>query len=121
MMAHLTEAFDEVEKALVGLIQKAHGGDKELGYLTGRDADEGVTPLGEAPVKDHVHVYQKSSESVTDGDPLMVPYHTDNELFLILTPFPDVGLKVKLGDGTEVQTSDEVEANSLLVLMGRGL
>jgi len=119
MMSHLTETFDEVEQAVSALVQKAHGGDKELGYLAGNGDD--MTLLKDAPVKDHVHVYQKSPESTTPDNEVMVPYHTDNGLFLILTPFPDVGLKVKLSNGIEVQTSEEVEPRSVLVLMGRGL
>jgi len=118
MMASLTDAFDQVEQGVVNLAQKAHGGDKDLGYMTGNG--KGVTLLQDAPVKDHVHVYQKSQD-VNDDAELMVPYHTDNGLFLILTPFPDTGLLIRLGDGTEIQTSDEVEPRSVLVLMGRGM
>lgn len=78
--------------------------------------------MKDAPVKDHVHVYQRDpNSSDEDIKQLMVPYHSDNGLFLILTPFPDVGLKIRLGDGTEVQTSDEIQPRSVLVLMGRGL
>ena len=117
MMAPLTDAFDQVEEGVSRLIQNACGFSKTLSYVTG-DADSSVE-LKDAPVKDHVHVYERAEEVTGD---LMVPYHTDNGIFLILTPFPGkTGLKIKLKDGTEIQTSEEIEPKSVLVLMGRGL
>jgi len=119
MMKPLTDAFDEVEEATVNLIQKAHGGDKKLGYVTGDG--KGVTLLQDAPVKDHVHIYKKTKDATTTSEAMMVPYHTDNGLFLILTPFPDTGLMIRMGDGSEIQTSNQIGPRSVLVLMGRGL
>jgi hypothetical protein len=51
---------------------------------------------------------------------LMVPFHVDNGLYLILTPFPNHGLQIKTSTGSIVNT-DNLDSNSVLVLMGRGL
>ena len=102
MMAKLTETFDQVESGVSAMLQEAYG-PKELAYLVGSER----VKIEDAPVKDHVHVYQKTENSTAGSQP-MVPYHTDNGLFLLLTPFPDPGngLLVKLGaEGTEYQTS----------------
>ena len=50
----------------------------------------------------------------------MVPFHLDNGLFLIITPFPEHGMNVKLSNGMTVSTSN-VALDSALVLIGRGL
>ena len=103
MMAKLTETFDQVESAVSAMLQDAYG-PKELAYLVGSER----VKMEDAPVKDHVHVYQKTENSTGGNGQPMVPYHTDNGLFLLLTPFPDPGngLLVKLGsEGTEYQTS----------------
>ena len=50
---------------------------------------------------------------------MLVPYHIDNGLYLIITPFPDQGLKIKTSSGQEIET--ELPSNSILILMGRAL
>ena len=118
MMKGLVEAFDLVESAVTRLIQQEYNDEENsLAYLVGSEK----VPLSQAPHKDHVHVYRNNASSSSTNKNMMVPYHTDNGLFLILTPFPDAGLMVQLSDGTEVQTSDLLPSNSILVLMGRGL
>ena len=54
------------------------------------------------------------------NDAMMVPYHVDNGLYLIITSFPGHGLKIKSSTGNEINT-DNLHANDILVLMGRGL
>ena len=51
---------------------------------------------------------------------MMVPYHVDNGLYLIITSFPEHGLRLKDSDGNEIAT-DDLNPNDILVLMGRGL
>ena len=58
--------------------------------------------------------------TVRNLDDMMVPYHVDNGLYLIITSFPGHGLKLKNSDGNEMET-DNLAANDILVLMGRGL
>ncbi len=50
----------------------------------------------------------------------LVPFHVDNGMFLLITPFPQVALEVRLEDGNEISTSD-VDSDVILVLIGRGL
>ena len=51
---------------------------------------------------------------------MMVPYHVDNGIYLIITSFPGHGLKIKNSNGNEIST-DKLAPNDILVLMGRGL
>ena len=50
---------------------------------------------------------------------MLVPYHIDNGLYLIITPFPDQGLKIKTSSGQEILTN--LPSDSILILMGRAL
>jgi hypothetical protein len=56
----------------------------------------------------------------TSKDEFLVPFHIDNGLFLLLTPFPSPSLTVRLSDGSSVSTNG-LGTDSVLVLMGRGL
>lgn len=67
--------------------------DREL--LTWRSASQvatgEVTHIREAPFKDHIHVYHQMlshDEAKLSRSPsnLMVPFHIDNGLYLLLTP-----------------------------------
>jgi hypothetical protein len=62
----------------------------------------------------------KVSGQATSKDRLLVPFHIDNGIFLLITPFPDPSLLVKLSNGETVPT-DKLTSDSVLVLMGRGL
>ena len=50
----------------------------------------------------------------------MVPWHTDNGLFLLLTPSKDNDLKVKIGHDNEVGT-DDLDDDAVIVLFGHAL
>jgi hypothetical protein len=60
------------------------------------------------------------SGQATSVDEFLVPFHIDNGLFLLLTPFPDPSLLVKLSNGQTVDTAG-LASDTVLVLMGRGL
>ena len=115
----LTRTFDVIEHLVSKLLNKINN-NEELSYVsqTGNNA----TLLNGAPIKDHIHVYTKgkSSYKENDEDGYLVPYHVDNGIYLLLTPFPNHGLEVKLSNGQKVST-DDVDSESILVLMGRGL
>ncbi len=66
--------------------------------LTFREPGEQYpTSLVKAPRKDHMHLYFKHEDVDEDEDSsFMVPYHVDNGLFLLLTPFPGHPLQVNL-------------------------
>lgn len=75
--------------------------------------------LSDAPYKDHIHVYESSNNSQSNpkGEEYMVPYHVDNGLFLLITPFPGHGLQLQLSDGSVLKT-DELRSQDVLVLFG---
>ncbi|TRY75846.1 hypothetical protein TCAL_04958 [Tigriopus californicus] len=112
----LSNVFDVVEDAVVEMMAISHGRES-LKYRHGATEVE----LLDAPVKNHLHLYSRPSEfePKPETNPL-VPFHVDNGLFLLLTPFPDHPLQVQLSNGQEVSTQD-VDYNSVLVLMGRGI
>lgn len=112
----LSNVFDVVEDMVVKMVEIAHGRGV-LKYSYGGIEEK----LLDAPVKNHLHLYSKLTEfNPTDKASPLVPFHVDNGLFLILTPFPDHPLQVKLSNGQEISTQD-VDHNSVLVLMGRGI
>lgn len=69
--------------------------------------------------KIHAHIYKHQSHK-TNGSKAMVPYHMDNGLYLLITPYPGQGLTFKTSLGIEMNTSN-LGLDSLVVLMGRGL
>ena len=128
-MDTLSHTFDVIDSAIMKVLTKfnEHYFDEPLlrcstlGYLVG--ANE--TAIDDALEKEHIHVYTKrenkgnrNSHHKTDQD--LVPFHVDNGLFLIITPFPGHGMNVKLSNGMTVSTSN-VPLDSALVLIGRGL
>ena len=46
-------------------------------------------------------------------DEYMVPFHMDNGLYLMITPYPGHGLKIKTSSGTIMDT-DSIELDSIL-------
>ena len=58
--------------------------------------------------------------SSSSKEEFLVPFHIDNGLFLLLTPFPSPSLVVRLSNGESVDTNG-LPDDSVLVLMGRGL
>ena len=120
----LSRAFDEIDHRVSKLLKKLHH-DEDLGYME----KDNITFLSHAPVKDHIHIYTKESarhQVIKDHSnqnhetEYLVPYHVDNGIYLLLTPFPNHGLEVKLSNGQKVSTND-IDSESILVLMGRGL
>jgi hypothetical protein len=57
--------------------------------------------LSSSPIKDHIHVYTKTASKGESN--YLVPFHIDNGIFLILTPFLSPSLHVKLSDGQVVK------------------
>ena len=46
-------------------------------------------------------------------DDYMVPFHVDNGLYLMITPYPGHGLEIKTSSGTIVKT-DSIESDSVI-------
>ena len=115
----LSKIFDEIENLVSNLLKKMNQ-NQELSYISNKGSD--TTNLIDAPIKDHLHVYTKGTSATKEDDEneYLVPFHVDNGIYLLLTPFPSHGLSVQLSNGNKISTSD-VDSNSILVLMGRGL
>jgi hypothetical protein len=125
-MSLLSIVFDELENQVSKLLTKLND-NQEQSYKTRKGNN--ITLLSDAPIKDHIHVYTKRRDksprlNMAEGDnqrnEYLVPFHVDNGIYLLLTPFPNHGLEVELSNGKKVSTND-VDSESVLVLMGRGL
>ena len=125
----LSQTFDEIESAIMEVIMifGEHYFDElelqcsQIAY----QVDGTRKSIANAIEKEHIHVYSKKEQSNdlssdTDSIQSMVPFHTDNGLFLIITPFQEHGMNVKLSDGSIVSTNN-LGSDSALVLIGRGL
>jgi hypothetical protein len=113
----LSKTFNKVDRFISKLISKmimktSSMSTSEISYAH----DGNIVSLDEGINKEHIHVYVTSSSTSA----YMVPFHVDNGLYLILTPFPGQGLKLKLSDNKIVST-DGFELDSAIVLFGRGL
>ena len=89
-------AFDFVGEEISRMVETAYGG--ELFFALPRGIKQ---RLETAPHKDHIHFYKSSdgSDSAAERSIPMVPEHTDNGLFLIITPFPGQSLVVRTRKG----------------------
>ena len=139
-MGVLAASFDEVERHVSGVINQVLGGGESMYYPSANS--EEAKELKNAPHKDHVHVYrmENNQEHISHNQrhgedahqhlnhhhhhhhkrEAMVPYHTDNGLFLLLTPFHDHPLVLKTTSGMEISTGD-LPRDSILVLFGLGM
>jgi len=116
-LQHLSDAFDEIDgsiSSVVSIVRKEVHNlvDGTIMYKSGRDQ----VSLDKAMKKEHIHVYDRSVSTSS----YIVPFHIDNGLFLILTPFPGHGLRVKTSNN-KVVSLDDLELDSAIVLFGRGV
>lgn len=111
----VVQAFDQVQDIVGDIINNITGEIVTYQDDKGRQVD-----LKSSPIKEHLHVYHKDSLTDHEDEHWMVPFHVDNGLFLLLTPFPGHGLKIKTSTGVILDT-DNIPTDCILVLMGRGL
>jgi len=114
---YLSDVFDEIDGSISSLVpivrKEVHNlVDGTMMYKSGRDH----VSLDKAMKKEHIHVYDRSVSTSS----YIVPFHIDNGLFLILTPFPGHGLRVKTSNN-KVVSLDDLELDSAIVLFGRGV
>ena len=107
-MEIMSKIFDQVDVIVNDIIEVVVG--NELRYKV----EKTVYDLLESPIKEHIHTYTKGphTKSNTDNE-YMVPFHVDNGLYLMITPYPGHGLKIKTSSGTIVDT-DSIESDSIL-------
>ena len=134
-MDALSQTFDVIDSAMTEVLNKFNehyssnidSNCNKLAYIV-RDADQlpTVIPIEGALQKEHIHVYSTKDEEKRanphedHSSNHLVPFHVDNGLYLIITPFPGHGMNVELSDGKTISTS-HVASDSALVLIGRGL
>lgn len=105
-------AFDLVDVVLYEILRQNFG--RNLKVL---EQDSSVRELYDLDSKTHLHVYKQTSNPTLS--PLALPYHTDNGLYVLLTPSPYLPLRVISKDGT-IQVLDTGD-DSVLMLLGTGL
>ena len=113
----ITKAFDQVDQIVIKIIEDI----VEPGTLRYQTSENSglIQDLSDSPVKQNLHVYTREHTTAFDNK-FMVPFHVDNGLYLLITPFPGHALKIETSFGNIIDT-DDVKADSVLVLMGRAL
>merc|ERR1719322_524760 len=126
----LSKTFDDIDNSMIKVINKFHehhsinikSNCSELAYIRGNEK----MSMEDALEKEHIHVYsskpdkEKTYTHKTDYSDFLVPFHVDNGLYLIITPFPGHGMDVKISNGNTISTS-HIGYDSAFVLIGRGL
>ncbi|KNC77619.1 hypothetical protein SARC_09925 [Sphaeroforma arctica JP610] len=111
----IEQTFEEIHQAFVDGLEQVLDSQEALQWM---NADKSVTHLRDGPHKSHVHVYsQDATGKVLNSDELMVPFHTDNGLYLLLTPSEYSGLLVKNDRGETVDLSG-LKEDSVILMMG---
>ena len=120
----VSSVFDSVQILVSKLIVTTGG--RDISY----EEEGSPISLTSAPHKDHIHVYERDPSQVLDnhrhhdtmsqGGDYLVPYHVDNGIFLLITPFPNHGMNLEMSDGSVVST-DDIGRGSIIVLFGLGL
>ncbi len=114
----ISRTFDQINFMVTNLITKIAG---EENVQWTNSTSPKPQSLYEATHKDHIHVYQKGKNEAEPEDPnYLLPFHVDNGLYLLLTPFPEHPLLVQDRSGEVISTSG-VRSDSVLVMMARGL
>eukprot|EP00096_Caligus_rogercresseyi_P009505 TRINITY_DN3239_c0_g2_i1.p1 TRINITY_DN3239_c0_g2~~TRINITY_DN3239_c0_g2_i1.p1 ORF type:complete len:615 (-),score=139.56 TRINITY_DN3239_c0_g2_i1:296-2140(-) len=123
-LSALVESYDRIELAMVALLKAFLDGAALEFSSYSSQGERFILPLKESPAKDHIHVYTRppGNESTSkESKPSMLPFHVDNGLFLILSPFPGHGLDIKSSKGTPLSTAADILHGDLIVLVCRGL
>jgi len=92
-------------------------GEKSLVWREGKGGEE--KNFASTNFKEHIHVYKPMEGGVNAGV-FAAPFHTDNGLLLMVTPFQEHPLQIKNRAGDYVSTASVAE-DSLLVLIANGL
>eukprot|EP01134_Creolimax_fragrantissima_P004620 CFRG4620T1 len=119
-LSAIEKTFDEIHNAFVSGVEVMLNGADYGTKLQWENDDQTVTHFRDAPHKSHVHVYSQENGAPTSIDGLMVPFHIDNGLYLLLTPSDIAGLQVKNIKGQTVDLSG-LKANSVILMMGKAM
>ena len=109
----ITAAFDRVDKLFSSLLRAEFGQQLDVVEQEGNKTRH----WEKMDSKTHLHVYKQTS---TPASSLMtLPYHTDNGLYVLLTPSPLLPLRVLTPGGAVA--SLHTDDSSVLLLLGTGL
>merc|ERR1712107_88412 len=107
------DAFDRVDKMFSQLMRKQFGADLDV-----VEEENNATKVWEEfDAKTHLHVYRRSNKMTTA--PLALPYHTDNRMYVLLTPSSILPLR-SISKSGEVNLLD-ADSSSVILLLGTGV
>jgi len=109
----ITTAFDQVDKAMTKILRKEFG--KKLDVFDAGSSD--LKKFETFDSKTHLHHYRK--QVPTTPEKMALPFHTDNGLYLLLTPSDSMPLLTMGRKGVIISPSRG--DSSVLVLLGTGL
>jgi len=113
----LSETFNEIDALISSVLSIAkYNGLNHVNEPVMYSVEGDHLSLDKALKKEHIHVYDRSVSTSS----YVVPFHVDNGLYLILTPFPGHGLRVKTSNN-KVVSLDDLELDSAIILFGRGV
>eukprot|EP00090_Calanus_glacialis_P033852 TRINITY_DN5638_c0_g1_i1.p1 TRINITY_DN5638_c0_g1~~TRINITY_DN5638_c0_g1_i1.p1 ORF type:complete len:545 (-),score=136.05 TRINITY_DN5638_c0_g1_i1:1228-2862(-) len=112
----IAKHLDTVD-ALMSRLITAIAGQENLVWKT--QENQSLRNFSTTLYKEHIHVYQPL-EGQNDENVYAAPFHTDNGLLLMITPFQEHPLQVKNKMGEIVETG-ELGDDALLVLVASGL
>ena len=107
------DAFDRVDKVFSQLMRQQFGNDLDV-----VEEERNVTKVWEEfDSKTHLHVYRRSNKVTTA--PLALPYHTDNGMYVLLTPSSILPLRA-IDRAGEVSLLDS-GSSSVILILGTGV
>ena len=109
----ITAVFDRVDKLFSSLLRAKFGQQLNVVELEGNK----TLDWEEMDSKTHLHVYKQTA--LPTSSPMALPYHTDNGLYVLLTPSPLLPLRVITPGGAVA--SLHTDDSSVLLLLGTGL
>jgi len=109
----VSDAFDRVDKVFNQLMRQQFGKDLDV-----VEEERNVTKVWEEfDSKTHLHVYRRSNKVTTA--PLALPYHTDNGMYVLLTPSSILPLRA-IDRAGEVSLLDS-GSSSVILILGTGV
>lgn len=110
----ITKYFDKVDNFVMEVLKQKFGSSLDI------VAKNISYELEDLPTKSHLHLYAKDpARAQQSNTSLSLPFHTDNGLYLLLTPSPVLQLLTMSREGSvsEIPSSDD----SIILLLGTGL
>jgi len=113
----ISRYFSDVDMQVSSLIMEIVGNNHDLQWMEG----EKMGNFASAGFKDHIHVYTGSDNGTRNNQKkAAVPFHSDNGLLLLLTPFKEQPLLMKNKNG-DVLTTGELDNDSVIVIIASAL